>query len=486
MRRPWKGLSHPSRSSDTNTILGRRGYLAKVTYTIDLSPGTSTTDGSAVIRYAVVAGPRLRVRRIDIVNRGTRELRTRKSFIRSFISDKPGDIVNLATLDRAQTRFADLGIFSFVDVHVEPVRAGAGAPQASSRTARAATAPAASAPAGSGSTAPADVIVSVNEADTRFIEISGGFGSYEKLRGSLTCTDRDIFGLGRHWSLSARGSFKTCGISSSLTDRLFLGGTSTLTADAGFDYRNAPAFELSQAQVGIDMSFRLSNDAQLNASYHYTYSLTKSKETPASAKQALTTGRILTGIDYDTRDSVVIPRRGVHLNLSPFVASRLIGSRLDFGGFDATATAYLPVFRGVTMSFHLGYSARYLFGGTTKLPIQERLFLGGADSVRSYGQDELSPVNADGVPIGGLSSAEASVETRFHLIGALHLAIFYDVGVVSPQSLGYEGAFGQAVGAGFRYYLPVGPIRLDVGYNPGNLYGAKLPYSVHLAAGFSY
>ena len=127
------------------------------------------------------------------------------------------------------------------------------------------------------------------------------------------------------------------------------------------------------------------------------------------------------------------------------------------------------------------------FPGAPSLPIQARLFLGGATSVRSFGAGELSPADAEGDALGGLSTATASVEWRMRIAGELHGAVFYDLGVVDAQALEFDDdVVGQGIGAGIRWHLPVGPLRLDAAWNPGERYAADRDWAAHLAIGFTF
>jgi outer membrane protein assembly factor BamA len=72
-------------------------------------------------------------------------------------------------------------------------------------------------------------------------------------------------------------------------------------------------------------------------------------------------------------------------------------------------------------------------------------------------------------PLGGTSVLEGNVEYRFPIWRALGGAAFVDAALVGSAGLRNLATGDGAVtpGAGIRYASPVGPIRIDVGFNPG-------------------
>jgi hypothetical protein len=70
--------------------------------------------------------------------------------------------------------------------------------------------------------------------------------------------------------------------------------------------------------------------------------------------------------------------------------------------------------------------------------------------------------------LGGNRYVEGSVEWRYPIIGPIGGAAFVDAGVVGQNTLNFATSGQSAItpGAGLRYYSAVGPIRLDLGYNP--------------------
>ena len=101
------------------------------------------------------------------------------------------------------------------------------------------------------------------------------------------------------------------------------------------------------------------------------------------------------------------------------------------------------------------------------IPIDERFFIGGSTTVRSFGERDLGPHDRRGNPIGGEFYTVFNVEYTFPIYGELLGAVFVDAGNLLPdaRSPGLDD-MRYAVGAGLRYNLPIGPMRLDYGINP--------------------
>ena len=100
-----------------------------------------------------------------------------------------------------------------------------------------------------------------------------------------------------------------------------------------------------------------------------------------------------------------------------------------------------------------------------QVPFSKKHFLGGANSIRGWGRYEVSPLSGSGLPIGGNSVFAFSSEARYSLRGSLGLVGFADAGNVWPSDWHFDlGDLRYAIGPGLRYQTPVGPIRVDVGY----------------------
>ena len=99
------------------------------------------------------------------------------------------------------------------------------------------------------------------------------------------------------------------------------------------------------------------------------------------------------------------------------------------------------------------------------VPFFKRYFLGGSTSLRGWGRYEVSPLTESGQPIGGLTCVETSAEVRVPFGTKLSAVAFVDAGSVGRNPWRLDpGGFRAAVGPGVRYDTPIGPVRLDLGY----------------------
>ena len=475
--------------------LGRMGYVAEVAQEVEFSPAVwPEAAPGAIVSYRITAGPQLVVDEVRVLPRDQESLRTRERFARSFIPLETGDRLNLDVLNRAENELYSLGLFSFVEIETEP------ALSASALSASALAGETASkdlGPRNDGDEArygahdvpvPTDVVMLLTETDSREVEFAVGWGSYDLAMASASFSDRNVFGIGRRWATTLHGSFKSYGVETSLSDSVLLGPASTLSVTGSYAFRDAPAYDVTTVESRLEAVFRLSSVWLLEASYSFgadtIRQAVEEEEIPSAGR--FRSASLRAGVSRDRRDSIVLPSDGSRVALSSRYASPFIGSELHYLEATAHGVYHRTVAPGIVLTLAGTARAREPLGEDDTLPIQERLFLGGENSVRSFVRDQLGPTGATGDIIGGLTAVEATAELSLRTAGSLYTAVFYDVGMVSLEPFSLDGGIGQAVGLGLRYHMPVGPIRLDFGYNPGDPLGAERPWALHFAVGFSY
>ena len=93
-----------------------------------------------------------------------------------------------------------------------------------------------------------------------------------------------------------------------------------------------------------------------------------------------------------------------------------------------------------------------------ELPASIRYYAGGAQSIRGYGYESLTPHDANGEPIGGNSILESTAEYDYRLHHSWAVATFYDYGGALESA---SDPLSSGAGIGIRWLSPVGMIRLD-------------------------
>jgi outer membrane protein insertion porin family len=206
----------------------------------------------------------------------------------------------------------------------------------------------------------------------------------------------------------------------------------------------------------------------------------------------------------DTRDNPLDAHRGWYQTFNFGVTPTAFGSSSSFVRFLGQTSFYRPVKPWLTWAnqFRLGIAAG--FGDNGYVPLSERFFTGGPDSLRGFpingaGPQRPVPVCANpndpstctliSVPDGGRMLAVINTEARFpiKLIDNLGGVVFYDGGnTYSAVSLGqFTNDYTNNIGFGFRYFTKVGPIRVDIGRNLNPVPGVKATqYFVTLGQSF--
>jgi outer membrane protein assembly complex protein YaeT len=108
--------------------------------------------------------------------------------------------------------------------------------------------------------------------------------------------------------------------------------------------------------------------------------------------------------------------------------------------------------------------------GMGKMPIHERFFAGGSNSFRGQKFDELGPKDpVSGKPVGGKALLLFNFDLTFPVVSGLKDlsgAVFYDLGNVFAARNDFSlSNLEHAIGFGVRYRTPLGPVRLELGWN---------------------
>jgi outer membrane protein insertion porin family len=225
------------------------------------------------------------------------------------------------------------------------------------------------------------------------------------------------------------------------------------------------------------------------------------EEVPLLSQPTLVSGF---GITYarDRRDNAGDPKHGTFNTADVSVAATSLASSASFFRGFYQNSSYTSFGRAFVFARSLRFGVEEPFGNTIEgngpfnvaqctttqvapdqevIPLPERFFAGGGTSLRGFGLNEAGPRDpCTGFPVGGLALLVFNQELRFPMklpfIGnRLGGTVFYDGGNVytdlnhvnirwTPPSMTELDYFSHTVGFGLRYPTPVGPVRIDLGY----------------------
>lgn len=264
---------------------------------------------------------------------------------------------------------------------------------------------------------------------------------------------------------------------------------------------------LQQASFQIERQLDKKHTQKLVAGYSYSRTdlsniLIPELVLPQDQRVKLST--IYTQYIRDTRDNPLDAHRGWYQTFNFGVTPTAFGSSSSFVRFLGQTSFYRPVKPWLTWAnqFRLGLAAG--FGDQGYVPLSERFFTGGADSLRGFpingagpqrpvavcsNPNDTSTCTLISVPDGGRMLAVINSEARFpiKLIDNLGGVIFYDGGNVfsAISASQFTSNYTNNIGIGFRYFTKVGPIRVDIGRNLNPVPGVKATqYFVTLGQSF--
>jgi outer membrane protein insertion porin family len=489
--------------------LQRRGHAyAEVlrSFTID------TIDNRAEASLDAVPGPRVVID--SIIVEGAEHL-GRRTTMRQ-LEFRKGDVLQSERLVQSQRNLYGLELVSLASVAIAPDSLQVN-PADSTR---------------------ATVLVSVAEAKVNELEAAVGFGSIECLRSELRWVNRSFTGGARRLVLfgsvsrmgvgqpfSIRGGERVCGafdqdttfgsthfdyrFSADFTQPYFLSARNQLglnlfverLSEPGVFQRQAVGGRVSlnrrlglRSGVGVGLDAESGSTIAAPALFCAYFLVCEPAVIDSLQGRRL---RVEFGVNAFTEDTDnrLDPTHGKVFRTAIAWAPWWLGSDVTFLRWTGEAALYRQVRAGTVAAFAVRagnfFRTASLSPANDFLPPEERLYAGGATSVRGYVRNAMGPgayvtnevvVNAHGdtvpeddkpqfVPTGGTSLLVASAELRMpspFLRDRLRLVPFLDIG-----SLGIGNVWDVAKydlkytpGLGFRMATPVGPVRLDVAYNP--------------------
>ena len=456
-----------------------RGYFdVKVEATSD--PSTAA-DGRVPVQVAVSAGPLYRFGEVTVSGLD----RLRPSYLERRFTRLSGQTYSPEVLDEKFRTLMKTGLFNILQIKPVPV---------------------------DGDLLRLDI--KAEEAKPKDFGISIGYGTYTGGIFGLQFRDRNLFGYGRPLTTSAEIQERGYKGEILWEDPFFFDSDYSFKARVGaltFDFDGYSKFEFGGR---LELSRKITKHYEVGL----VFAVRHVEVFNADIKRVFLgeTSYFINSLGFsqtlDFRESPLVSPRGFVFNQTLDLASSAFGSEIDLVRSTLRAGYYLPFGprtltpgvvedkRGTALQRWFERSA-IAFGArmgivhsitatgadaSTEIPIDERFFNGGANTVRSFIERDLGPHDLEGNPIGGEFFTVFNVEYTFPIFGELQGALFADAGNLlrTSEDPGIND-MRYALGVGLRYQLPIGPIRIDYGFNPAPRTGEDFG-AFHLSFGFAF
>lgn len=320
-----------------------------------------------------------------------------------------------------------------------------------------------------------DVIIDLKERKPGIFEFGFGYGEYEKMRGFVSLSYRNLWGMNRRVTTLLRLSKLRQLLSVNYNEPYLFGKRIRLNTLLLGSYKKEISIDTGKTRYKVrrysaELSLSREISSHLKGELTYSFSLVDTFDVSRGVvlskedRGTLAISAIKPALLYDTRDNLFEPHKGILVGVSLKVASTYLLGETDFVKLTAQGSFFKELWKGTVLAVQVRGGVGQGFSGIKDLPLVERFFLGGRNSVRGFPQDELGPKTEDGDPKGGNAFLMGSIELRMPIWKSLGAVVFIDAGNVWRRIKGMNFQLRETAGVGIRYNTPVGPIRIDYGY----------------------
>ena len=422
-------------------LYSENGY-AIATITPDLIP--DETARLVKVSLKIDEGDKYRIGKIEISG----NTKTRDKVIRREVRLDEGDVFNSKLLKRSYERINNLNFFDNVDIIPKP--------RSEEKL--------------------VDLDVKVKERPTGFLSVGGGYSSVDKLMGIVDLTQGNLFGRGQ--LLKVRGEFggRTTYYELAFKDPWFMNKPIFFSSTLYKLVREYIEFDKKAAGFGLsfgkDLSEYVRGDIGYNLEEATIYNVSENASNIIKEQEGtFSTSSLTPSIVRDSRDNYLDPSRGSRNSI--YLTYAGLGGKNKYIKGELDSAWFFPI-KNTTFMLRgrFGYAAG-IWG--ENLPLYERFYVGGIYTIRGLDWGDAGPKDEEtGDPIGGTSELIFNVEYIFPIVTEMKLkgVVFLDIGN-SYESFDNFGKFRYTTGAGIRWISPMGPIRVEWGYNLNRKSGEK-------------
>jgi outer membrane protein insertion porin family len=420
-------------------IYGAKGYAFT-----DVSPSVNPDQQSrtATILFHIKEGDLIRIREIRISGND----RTRDNVIRRELRLNEQDIIDTASIKRSFQRLNNLNFFETVEILPKQVEQDK-----------------------------VDLEVKVKEKPTGAFSIGGGFSTLDQFVAVADITEGNLYGKG--YTVRVRGQLgqrRSLGLISFRNPYLY----DSLTSFQGDLYSTFTNYlTYFEEKSGISATFGRWFSEYANGSVSLVAEQLRFSDPlstdPNQVPQFIldqigtqsTTGFRST-VSRDTRDYYLDPRTGTRVSVGFDLGTPYLGGTNNFYKFSIDGIKYTPLLFDTRLSVRARYGIVDGLGGKP-IPLTERFFVGGINTMRGFVFGRAGPVTPSGSLEGAAKQLIFNADFIFPISSEAKLngVIFFDYGKGFDDNESVNFDLRPAAGLEARWISPFGPLRAAYGIN---------------------
>jgi len=421
----------------------------------DITPLTNINhkEKTVDLSFKIIKGEKIYIEEIKI----TGNTRTRDKIIRREMRLTEGAVYNSEEIKRSKQEINNLGFFEKVNINTSPGSKG-------------------------------NLIklhIEVAERPTGSFSVGAGYSSIDSVVGMFQIAQNNLFGKGQSLRLMTQIGGDSSQFDISFTEPWFRGTRTSVGFDLFKINREYYEFERDSMGFNLRASFPLDHKFDYTR-FHLTYRFESTEievddyydvAQDIQEQEGRTVTSSITGtITRDSRDDHWSPRMGSNCRFSMELAG--LGGDSKFIGLIASASKYFP------LPFNTAFMVRgeigQLFEAGEDIPISEKFFLGGMDSLRGFESRTVGPqqvrtnrpIEYEGDDpkydaVGGEKEIFFNFEFLFPIMpgSGVRGLVFFDAGNAYEKNDSFLSDFRTCAGVGINWYSPFGPLRIVWGLN---------------------
>lgn len=413
----------------------------------DVKMARNEENKSLDMTYVMSKGHKVSINRVLIEG----NTKTRDNVIRREMRLRDGDVYSGAQLRRSNARLNKLDFFETVEITPEPT-----------------TSPTA-----------LNLRVKVKEKPTGMFSAGVGYSSYSQVFFSGQVLERNLFGMGYQLGFKGTISARSADYTASFWNPNY--NDSDLGVGVSLYNTINEYSDYDKQSMGGRLMFGYPLGEYTNLSWNYRLERYRISSVDEDADKDIKdieglnwASAVYGSIKRDTTDRRINPTKGTTYQFSVEYAGGLLGGDDAFVKYIADANYYRPLFWDTIVHVH-GQGGYVMENGGDKIPPFERFYLGGMNSVRGYKERTISPVYDNVESAAGYDEGDEKGGNKSFFFNAEYLVplhkemgilglVFFDAGKAWDDDESIDFDLYKSVGAGIRWYSPLGPLRLEYGY----------------------